>query len=101
MRSDIQCSHQDAFSERLNDCGAYPLRAAGIDILQMNITRRCNMACKHCHVQAGPERTEMMNRETMMHCLHAAASQGISTDRKSGSAGMPAALRRCIRTSNG
>ncbi len=79
MRPDTPCSHQDAFCERLSDCGAYPLRAAGIDILQMNITRRCNMACKHCHVQAGPERAEMMNRETMMHCIHAAASQGIST----------------------
>jgi radical SAM/Cys-rich protein len=70
---------QNAFKERLYQCGAYPLRADGIDILQMNITRRCNMACKHCHVQAGPERTEMMNRETMMHCIHAAGSQGIST----------------------
>ncbi|MDT8379960.1 MAG: arsenosugar biosynthesis radical SAM protein ArsS [Desulfotignum sp.] len=74
-----QLNPQNAFKERLYQCGAYPLRADGIDILQMNITRRCNMACKHCHVQAGPERTEMMSRETMMHCIHAAGSQGIST----------------------
>lgn len=79
MRSETQRTPQDAFSERLSDCGAYPLHAAGIDILQMNITRRCNMACKHCHVQAGPDRPEAMSRETMMHCIHAAGSPGIST----------------------
>jgi radical SAM/Cys-rich protein len=69
----------DAFSARLNDCGAFPLRAAGIDILQMNISRRCNLACKHCHVQAGPQRTEMMSRETMRHCIAAAGCKEIST----------------------
>jgi radical SAM/Cys-rich protein len=69
----------DAFIERLIDCGAFPLRAAGIDILQMNITRRCNLACKHCHVQAGPQRTEMMSRKTMTHCIEAAGCEAIST----------------------
>lgn len=69
----------DPFIERLNDCGAFPLRAAGVDILQMNITRRCNLACKHCHVQAGPQRTEMMSRKTMMHCVQAAGCKEIST----------------------
>lgn len=69
----------DAFIERLSDCGIFPLRAAGIDILQMNITRRCNLTCKHCHVQAGPQRTEMMNRQTMTHCIQAAGCNAIST----------------------
>ena len=55
MRSETHRSPRDAFNERLNECGAYPFRAAGIDILQMNITRRCNSACKHRHVQAGAE----------------------------------------------
>lgn len=68
----------DAFIERLTDCGVFPLRAAGIDILQMNITRRCNLACKHCHVQAGPQRKEMMSRETMTHCIEAAGCEAIS-----------------------
>jgi radical SAM/Cys-rich protein len=69
----------DAFIARLNTCGGYPLRAAGIDILQMNITRRCNLTCKHCHVQAGPHRTEAMSRETMMHCIKAAGHEAITT----------------------
>lgn len=69
----------DAFIARLNDCGAFPLQAVGIDILQMNITRRCNLSCKHCHVQAGPQRTEMMSHETMMHCIQAAGCKEIYT----------------------
>ena len=31
-----------------------------LDVLQMNIGRVCNLACKHCHVCAGPNRTEVM-----------------------------------------
>ena len=69
----------DAFIERLTDCGAFPLRASGIDILQLNITRRCNLSCKHCHVQAGPRRTEMMSRETMTRCIEVAGTEEIST----------------------
>lgn len=33
--------------------------------LQINVGRLCNLACKHCHVDAGPHRPEIMNRETM------------------------------------
>jgi radical SAM/Cys-rich protein len=62
----------EAFIERLRECGMYPLKAAGIDILQMNITRRCNLSCKHCHVQAGPGRTEIMSHDTLEHCIRAA-----------------------------
>jgi radical SAM/Cys-rich protein len=69
----------DAFIERLSDCGVLPLRASGIDILQMNITRRCNLTCKHCHVEAGPHRTEMMSRQTMNHCIEAARCKEITT----------------------
>jgi len=77
---DATHSHQpDPFIERLSVCGAFPLKATGIDILQLNITRRCTMACKHCHVGAGPNRTEAMSRETMNWCLQAAACEEIST----------------------
>jgi radical SAM/Cys-rich protein len=79
MQLTPQSNPADAFVERLRACGVAPLRAAGIEILQMNITRRCNLTCKHCHVQAGPERTEMMSRETMTHCMNAAAHRKITT----------------------
>ena len=36
-----------------------------LDTLQVNIGYRCNQTCVHCHVNAGPKRTEMMDRETM------------------------------------
>ncbi len=79
MQLTPQSNPPDAFAARLRDCGVAPLRAAGIEILQMNITRRCNLTCKHCHVQAGPHRTEMMSRETMAHCMKAAAHPRITT----------------------
>ncbi|WP_211232840.1 arsenosugar biosynthesis radical SAM (seleno)protein ArsS [Desulfatirhabdium butyrativorans] len=69
----------DDFAERLRACGLAPLRSAGIEILQMNITRQCNLSCKHCHVQAGPDRAEMMSRETMTNCMTAAAHPNITT----------------------
>ena len=79
MHMATQCNPPDPFIERLNDCGAFPLRAAGIEILQMNITHRCNLTCKHCHVQAGPQRSEVMSRETMRQCVQAAACKAITT----------------------
>lgn len=36
-----------------------------IDVLQVNMGKYCNQACIHCHVEAGPTRTEMMSRETV------------------------------------
>lgn len=53
--------------------------AAGLDILQVNLGYRCNMSCKHCHVSAGPERTEMMSGETVDHVLSALAASPITT----------------------
>ena len=40
-----------------------------IEALWINITRRCNQVCLHCHVDASPERTEQMNLNTMDQCL--------------------------------
>lgn len=40
-----------------------------VDTLQVNITRRCNQVCRHCHVDASPARDEMMSPTTMQACL--------------------------------
>lgn len=40
------------------------LRARAVEILQVNVGKLCNQACKHCHVDAGPRRKEVMTRET-------------------------------------
>jgi MoaA/NifB/PqqE/SkfB family radical SAM enzyme len=46
-----------------------PLRRGAIDVLQVNVGKLCNQACTHCHVDAGPTRTEQMSRETAEACL--------------------------------
>lgn len=45
------------------------LTATGVEIFQVNIGKMCNQVCKHCHVDAGPDRKEIMTRETMSLCL--------------------------------
>ena len=36
-----------------------------LEVVQINVGRLCNLACKHCHVEAGPARTEVMDRKVM------------------------------------
>jgi radical SAM/Cys-rich protein len=45
------------------------IRPLGIETLQVNLGKLCNQACRHCHVDAGPKRTEMMTREGIDRCL--------------------------------
>lgn len=40
-----------------------------MDVLQVNVGRLCNLACKHCHMEAGPHRTECMSKETFEKVL--------------------------------
>ncbi|KST67406.1 arsenosugar biosynthesis radical SAM (seleno)protein ArsS [Mastigocoleus testarum] len=40
-----------------------PLTKKAITVLQINLGRRCNLACSHCHVEAGPKRTEELSPE--------------------------------------
>ena len=40
-----------------------------VEVLQLNIGKKCNQTCSHCHVNAGPARREMMTRETMGRVL--------------------------------
>jgi radical SAM/Cys-rich protein len=53
-----------AFEEKLVQIGQWPLRAAGVETLQVNVGKLCNQTCRHCHVDAGPTRAEVMTRET-------------------------------------
>jgi len=53
----------NTFHTLLNDNGV-PLRRGTFDTLQINVGRKCNQTCTHCHVDAGPTRTEMMDGET-------------------------------------
>ena len=68
-----------AFQRTLAARGLPPLQADGVRVLQINVGKLCNQTCTHCHVDAGPERREMMTRETFTACLRVIASTGIET----------------------
>jgi len=57
------------FERTLADARLPPLRAAGIRVLQVNVGKLCNQTCRHCHVDAGPDRRESMSRETAQSCI--------------------------------
>ena len=50
------------------------LRPLSVGTFQVNVGKLCNQACKHCHVDAGPKRTEMMTREAVERCLEILAA---------------------------
>lgn len=67
------------FNEVLRQHDLLPLIAEGIDILQVNVGKLCNMTCQHCHVDAGPDRREMMTRATVDACLNVIREHEIGT----------------------
>lgn len=69
----------ESFSSKLNGISLLPLKPTSIDIFQVNMGKMCNQVCKHCHVDAGPDRKEIMTRETMQECLNALDQSDIHT----------------------
>jgi radical SAM/Cys-rich protein len=67
------------FEEAVSADGAAPLSAATIDVLQVNVGKRCNQACHHCHVDAGPDRREVMPDGVVDACLSVLARSTIPT----------------------
>ena len=67
------------FELALAESGLWPLRAAGLRVLQVNVGKVCNQTCRHCHVDAGPDRREAMSRETMQLCLDVLARSDATT----------------------
>lgn len=67
------------FATALMGAGLWPLRPTKIDIFQINVGKLCNQVCRHCHVDAGPHRTEKMTRETAQLCVDALARTAIPT----------------------
>ncbi len=57
------------FADKIAETGQFPLRAKKLEILQINLGYMCNQVCEHCHVDAGPDRKEIMTKTTMMQCL--------------------------------
>ncbi len=69
----------ERFEVPMRAAGLYPLKPTKIDIFQVNVGKMCNQTCKHCHVDAGPDRKEIMTRETMMYCIEALRQSDIQT----------------------
>ena len=69
----------EPFESKLDNIGLFPLKPTSIDIFQVNLGKMCNQVCKHCHVDAGPDRKEIMTKETMQLCLDALDKSSIQT----------------------
>lgn len=67
------------FRQKLESSGCHTLRPSSLEIFQINVGYMCNQVCNHCHVDAGPDRKEIMTRETMQFCLNKIAESGAHT----------------------
>ncbi|MBI3450829.1 MAG: arsenosugar biosynthesis radical SAM protein ArsS [Acidobacteria bacterium] len=67
------------FEDRIARAGLQPLAASGITTFQINVGKVCNQTCRHCHVDAGPDRREVMTPETAELCMAALARTDIPT----------------------
>ena len=67
------------FEEKLRAAGLAPLRATGITVFQINVGKLCNQTCSHCHVDAGPDRREIMTEDIARACIRALEQTTIPT----------------------
>lgn len=58
------------FQQKMEGIGLLPLRPVAMQVFQVNIGKMCNQVCRHCHVDAGPDRKEIMTTDTMQQCLN-------------------------------
>jgi radical SAM/Cys-rich protein len=65
----LENTSMQPFQQKLESIGLLPLQPASVKIFQVNIGKMCNQTCKHCHVDAGPDRKEIMTRDIMQKCL--------------------------------
>ncbi|QIE59410.1 radical SAM/Cys-rich domain protein [Rasiella rasia] len=67
------------FAKKIKETNQFPLRPKKLEILQINVGYMCNQVCEHCHVDAGPDRKEIMTWETMEQCLDVIRNTGAHT----------------------
>lgn len=67
------------FKDMIAKTGQFPIRPKKLEVLQINVGYMCNQVCEHCHVDAGPDRKEIMTRETMEQCLEVIRHTGAHT----------------------
>lgn len=67
------------FGDKIKETNQFPLRPKKLEILQINVGYMCNQVCAHCHVDAGPDRKEIMTQKTMHQCLEVIRKTGAHT----------------------
>lgn len=67
------------FAQKIKESNQFPLQTKKLEILQINVGKMCNQVCEHCHVDAGPDRKEIMTQETMEQCLEVIRNTGAHT----------------------
>lgn len=82
----------------LQTTGFPALRRRTLEILQVNLGYKCNMSCQHCHVNAGPNRTEMMDAATLALIPQVLVARGLHTlDLTGGAPELHAGFRDLVR----
>jgi radical SAM/Cys-rich protein len=69
----------ETFKSKISKTNQFPLKAKKLEILQINVGYMCNQVCEHCHVDAGPDRKEIMTKETMLQCIEVIKNTGAHT----------------------
>lgn len=85
------------FEEKIKAYQLDAIRPKTLEILQINLGYMCNQVCAHCHVDAGPDRKEMMQDQTLEHCLSVMRNNPIDTvDLTGGAPEMHPKFRRFV-----
>lgn len=79
LLSDASTMGITTFEGKLSSLGHSTLKPTGIDVFQVNVGKMCNQVCAHCHVDAGPDRKEIMTKDTMQQCIDAIKNTSIKT----------------------
>jgi len=79
LEGGIKNNGLESFSKKLERQNLFPLKPTQIDVFQINMGKMCNQVCAHCHVDAGPDRKEIMTKETLSECLEAIKSSNVKT----------------------
>lgn len=77
--NDCSSANLKEFDTALKEYRMYPLQASNVETIQINVGKLCNQCCAHCHVEAGPDRKEIMKREALERCLEIIEISGIET----------------------
>ena len=69
----------ETFKQKLEKSNQFPLSPTDLEIFQINVGYMCNQTCSHCHVDAGPDRKEIMSKENLQLCLDIIKKHNLKT----------------------